>query len=161
MCNITLFSSSSSFIICSWAQGYDGGASSFVSKDTLCFVCGNNVKFINIKDRKTSFLPAPGDGIGVLTTNSAYNLYAFSELKANPRIFIYMFPDFSRPRAILKGRPRISQEIFSRCYRFVSKYELKIIVISSQMVLSSATQHWLLPTTVLYSPVFLVFQTFS
>ncbi|XP_031564143.1 cilia- and flagella-associated protein 43-like [Actinia tenebrosa] len=92
----------------SWAQGYDGGASSFVDKDTLCFVCGNNVKFINIKDKSRSFLPTPGDGIGVLTTNPAYNLYAFSELKANPRIFIYTFPDFSRPRAILKDGAKLS-----------------------------------------------------
>lgn len=90
----------------SWAQGYDGGTSSFVNKETLCYVCGNTVKFINVKDKSEAFLLSPGDGIGRLATNPNHAVYGFSEMKPSPQIFVYQFPNFGQPQAILKGRFR-------------------------------------------------------
>ena len=86
-----------------WAQGYDGSPALFVNRDTVCFVCGNNVKFINSKDKRESVLASPGDGIGALAVNPLYSNVAFAELKINPKLFVYVYPDFSRPRATLEG----------------------------------------------------------
>lgn len=84
-----------------WAQGYDGSSALFVNRDTICFVCGNNVKFINTKDKKETVLSSPGDGIGTLAVNPLYSSFAFAELKSDPKLFVYIYPDFSRPRATL------------------------------------------------------------
>lgn len=91
-----------------WAQGYDGCPALFVNRDTICFVCGNNVKFVNIKDKRESVLASPGDGIGALAVNPSYSNFAFAELKVNPKVFVYAFPDFSRPRSTLEGGARLS-----------------------------------------------------
>ncbi|XP_068708688.1 cilia- and flagella-associated protein 43-like [Montipora foliosa] len=91
-----------------WAQGYDGSPALFVNRDTLCFVCGNNVKFINTRDKRESVLASPGDGIGTLAVNPLYSTFAFAELKIDPKVFVYVFPDFSRPRSILEGGARLS-----------------------------------------------------
>ena len=66
-------------------------------------MCGNNVKFVNTSDKRESILPSPGDGVGALTVNTSYSALAFAELKVNPRIFIYVYPDFSQPRVTLEG----------------------------------------------------------
>ncbi|KAK3696874.1 hypothetical protein QZH41_003634 [Actinostola sp. cb2023] len=94
--------------VADWAQGYDGGSASFVNINTLCFICGNNVKFINIKDNSVAFLPSPGDGIGRLATNPTHELYGFSEMKPSPQIFVYQFPNFTKPQAILKDGAKLS-----------------------------------------------------
>ncbi|KAM7447734.1 Cilia- and flagella-associated protein 43 [Porites harrisoni] len=91
-----------------WAQGYDGSPALFVNRDTICFVCGNNVKFINTKDKNETVLPSPGDGIGTLAVNPLYSSFAFAELKSDPKLFVYVYPDFSRPRATLEGGARLS-----------------------------------------------------
>ena len=74
-----------------------------MNRDTICFVCGNNVKFVNLKDKRESVLASPGDGIGALAVNPSYSNFAFAELKVNPKVFVYAFPDFSRPRSTLEG----------------------------------------------------------
>ena len=100
MYTIILFYLNSDF---SWAQGYSGSEACYVNKWTICFVCGNNIKFINLKDKEESVLPSPGDGVGALTVSAANNRIGFAELKPNPKIFIYAFPDFTQPRATLEG----------------------------------------------------------
>lgn len=100
---ITLFVCLFLFFLNRWAQGYDGSPALFVNRDTICFVCGNNVKFVNIKDKRESVLASPGDGIGALAVNPSYSNFAFAELEVNPKVFVYAFPDFSRPRSTLEG----------------------------------------------------------
>lgn len=87
-----------------WAQGYNGSPALFVNRDTVCFICGNNIKFVNTKDKRESVLSSPGDGIGAFAVNSSTSSIAFAELRVNPKLFIYTFPDFSRPRAVLEGK---------------------------------------------------------
>lgn len=86
-----------------WSQGYNGSPAVFVNRDTICFVCGNNVKFVNTKDKRESVLASPGDGIGALAVNPLCSNVAFAELKINPKLFVYVYPDFSLPRATLEG----------------------------------------------------------
>ena len=66
-------------------------------------MCGNNIKFINVKDKGESILPSPGDGVGVLAVSSVNNKFAFAEVKPDPKIFIYSFPNFTQPRATLES----------------------------------------------------------
>lgn len=91
-----------------WAQGYNGSPALFVNRDTICFVCGNNIKFVNTRDKRESVLSSPGEGIGAFAVNPLYSNVAFAELKASPRLFVYVFPDFSTPRAILEGGARLT-----------------------------------------------------
>ena len=95
-----------------WAQGYNGSPALFVNRDTICFVCGNNIKFVNTRDKRESVLSSPGEGIGCFAVNPLYSNVAFAELKVSPRLFVYVFPDFSRPRAILEGE----RNFFSLCW---------------------------------------------
>ena len=67
-------------------------------------MCGNNVKFVNTKDMRESVLSSPGDGIGAFAVNSSYSNIAFAELRVNPKLYVYVYPDFSRPRAVLEGK---------------------------------------------------------
>ena len=66
-------------------------------------MCGNNVKFVNIRDKREAVLASPGDGIGTLAANPEYSTFGFAELKVSPKIFIYSYPDFTKPRATLEG----------------------------------------------------------
>ncbi|PFX29198.1 cilia- and flagella-associated protein 43-like [Stylophora pistillata] len=91
-----------------WAQGYNGSPALFVNSNTVCFVCGNNIKFVNTKDKRESVLSSPGDGIGAFAVNSSTSNIAFAELRVNPKLFIYSFPDYSRPRAVLEGGARLT-----------------------------------------------------
>ena len=58
---------------------------------------------MNTKDKRERVLASPGDGIGTLAANPLYSNVAFAELKINPKLFVYVYPDFSRPRATLEG----------------------------------------------------------
>ena len=100
-----------------WVQGYNGSATHYINKQTICFVCGNNIKFVNIRDKKESVLPSPGDGVGALAVSAAINKVGFAELKPNPKIFIYSLADFTQPKATLK----------SKCMSYVLQNNLQLV----------------------------------
>ncbi|CAH1784594.1 unnamed protein product [Owenia fusiformis] len=77
----------------SWAQGYNGSNTQYISRDTVCFACGNNVKFVS-EEGQESFFPSPGEGVGPLAVHAINKVFAFSELCLNPRIFVVDFPSF-------------------------------------------------------------------
>uniref|UniRef100_A0A8C5HYB1 Cilia- and flagella-associated protein 43 n=1 Tax=Gouania willdenowi TaxID=441366 RepID=A0A8C5HYB1_GOUWI len=45
-----------------------------------------------METKKQSVFKCPGRGVGALTTNSSRGIFAFSEQKLNPPIFVYSYP---------------------------------------------------------------------
>lgn len=107
----------------SWSFGYDGSPVYFLDNKTVCFLNGNCVKFINIENGATSYLPTPGDGIHNLTVNSSYGVIAFSEDSLDSQIFIYDPKELNRAKVTLKGIFEIfqlillSQILYSNIYK--------------------------------------------
>ncbi|XP_041476459.1 cilia- and flagella-associated protein 43-like isoform X2 [Lytechinus variegatus] len=98
-----------------WAQGYNGSQASFVNKNTLCHVCGNNIKFIDITNNKETVFPSPGDGVGALAVSGTQHLIAFSEMCLNPRIFVYSYPSLAK-RAECKGGAKLEYSAIALSY---------------------------------------------
>ena len=62
--------------------------------DTICYACGNAVKFLDVKNStETSFL-SEGNGVKKLTANPFESVFAIAEHGINPRIFVYQYPSF-------------------------------------------------------------------
>lgn len=74
-------------------QGYTNGTVKFVDKRTACYICGNVIVFLNVDIKTTKTLQSPGSGIGAFTACGHRRLLAFSDLKLNPSIFVYNYPD--------------------------------------------------------------------
>ena len=85
----------------SWVQGYNGSRAEFINRDTVCFKCGNTVKFVS-EDGHESVFAAPGDGIGVLAVHSINKVFAVADVGVKPTINIYQYPSF-RHIAALEG----------------------------------------------------------
>lgn len=65
----------------------------FVDNKTVCYTCGTHICFLNVETKVRSVLQSPGRGIGALTANSNNRIFAFSEQKLSPSIFVYTFPE--------------------------------------------------------------------
>ncbi|XP_035519235.1 cilia- and flagella-associated protein 43 [Morone saxatilis] len=76
-----------------WAQGFTNKSIEFVDNKTVCYPCGNHVCFLNLETKTRSVLQSPGRGVGVLTANGNNGIFAFSEQKLSPSIFVYIFPE--------------------------------------------------------------------
>lgn len=50
-----------------------------------------------------SVLQSPGRGVGALTANGNNGIFAFSEQKLSPSIFVHIFPEFQL-KSELKGK---------------------------------------------------------
>ncbi|XP_022080763.1 cilia- and flagella-associated protein 43-like [Acanthaster planci] len=89
-----------------WAQGYGGSDALFINRNTVCHVCSNGIKFIDVTTHRESVHPSPGQGIGVFTVSGSMHLVAFSEMCLNPRIFVFSYPGFTQ-KAICQGGTKL------------------------------------------------------
>ncbi|XP_033633066.1 cilia- and flagella-associated protein 43-like isoform X1 [Asterias rubens] len=85
-----------------WAQGYSGSDALFINRNTLCYVCGNGIKFIDITTGREEIYSSPGMGIGAFTVSGSTHLVAFSENCLNPRIFVFSYPGFTQ-KSVCQG----------------------------------------------------------
>ena len=60
---------------------------------TVCYICGAHVCFLNLETNVRSVFQGPGRGISALTANGSSGLFAISERKLSPSIFVYTFPE--------------------------------------------------------------------
>ena len=70
---------------------------------TLAYVCGNSIRFLNTETLEEKYLHSPGDGIGTLATNPAYNIIAFSDVCIDAKIYIYELFSLENPNVVLEG----------------------------------------------------------
>ncbi|KAL4232016.1 Cilia- and flagella-associated protein 43 [Mactra antiquata] len=86
----------------SWAQGYNGGNATYIDKDVICYLCGNNIKFIAEDGAETVF-NFPGEGIGPFAAHSLSRCFAVAEQCMNPKIYLFVYPTFRQMTILEKG----------------------------------------------------------
>ncbi|XP_033122449.1 cilia- and flagella-associated protein 43-like isoform X2 [Anneissia japonica] len=79
----------------SWVQGYNGSNATFINQTTICYPCGNFIKFLDISSNDEAIHSSPGEGIGAFTVCGTQHVLAFSENCLSPRIFIYTYPSLT------------------------------------------------------------------
>uniref|UniRef100_A0A9J7Z8Q9 Cilia- and flagella-associated protein 43 n=1 Tax=Cyprinus carpio carpio TaxID=630221 RepID=A0A9J7Z8Q9_CYPCA len=79
-----------------WVQGFNNGTFRFVDKKTTCYTCGNFIVFLDMETKSRKTLQSPGSGIGAFTASGHRRCLAFSDLKLNPSIFVYNYPELEQ-----------------------------------------------------------------
>lgn len=59
---------------------------------TVCYKCGHYICFLNLETKTQSVFQCPGRGVGALTANGNSGVFAFSDQKLSPSIFVYIYP---------------------------------------------------------------------
>eukprot|EP00002_Diphylleia_rotans_P030276 TRINITY_DN620_c0_g1_i6.p1 TRINITY_DN620_c0_g1~~TRINITY_DN620_c0_g1_i6.p1 ORF type:complete len:1590 (-),score=396.80 TRINITY_DN620_c0_g1_i6:241-5010(-) len=75
------------------SYGYDGGHIHFIDEETVAFVLGNAIKFINTTSGHQFHFWCKGKGIQQFAVSRKAGLVAVAEKGNNPRIFIYEYPE--------------------------------------------------------------------
>ncbi|XP_039994475.1 cilia- and flagella-associated protein 43 [Xiphias gladius] len=89
-----------------WTQGFTNKSIGFVDNKTVCYTCGSHICFLNLETKLQSVFQGPGRGIGTLTANAINGIFAFSEQKLSPSIFVYIFPELQLKNE-LKGTAQL------------------------------------------------------
>ncbi|XP_029377676.1 cilia- and flagella-associated protein 43 [Echeneis naucrates] len=89
-----------------WVQGFTNKRVEFVDNKTVCYICGNYICFLNLETKFQSVLQGPGRGLGVLTANGSSGIFAFSEQRLSPSVFVYAFPQLQMKNE-LKGTAQL------------------------------------------------------
>ena len=84
-----------------WAQGYNGDKACYIDKDVICYLCGNNIKFVAEDGAETVF-NFPGEGVGPFAVHPINRCFAVAEQCLNPKIYLFVYPTF-RQMAVLEG----------------------------------------------------------
>ena len=72
-----------------WSQGYDGDSAEFITNDTLCYKCGNNVKFVKEDGSERVYAT---DGNRCLAVHGINNVFAFADQQLSPVVHIMSYP---------------------------------------------------------------------
>uniref|UniRef100_A0A3Q3WB09 Cilia- and flagella-associated protein 43 n=1 Tax=Mola mola TaxID=94237 RepID=A0A3Q3WB09_MOLML len=82
-------------IPCRWIQGFtDKSFFAFVNNETVCYTAGSHICFLNVETKIQHVFESSVRGIGALTANGKSGIFAFSDHKLSPSIFVYNFKDF-------------------------------------------------------------------
>ncbi|KAM8781135.1 cilia- and flagella-associated protein 43 isoform 2-T2 [Rhynchonycteris naso] len=119
--NITGASSASLSV--RWVQGFPKQTVHFINNNTICYSSGNFIIFINIETKKETVLQCMNGIVGVMATNTPYEVVAFSDRKLKPVIYIYSFPGLTR-KTKLKGNVLLDYTLlsFSYCGTYLASY---------------------------------------
>ncbi|CAG6016962.1 unnamed protein product [Menidia menidia] len=93
-------------LIHSWIQGFTNKKIDFVDNTTVCYILGNHICFLNLDTKMQSVFRSPVRDLGILTANGNSGIFAFSEQKLSPSIFVYSFPELV-PKNVLKGSAQL------------------------------------------------------
>ncbi|XP_061602161.1 cilia- and flagella-associated protein 43 [Cololabis saira] len=87
-----------------WIQGFTNKNVTFVDTKTVCYTCGAHVCFLNLETGKQSVFQSPGGAcVGALTADGRTGIFAFSEQKLSPSIFLYGFPELQLKSELIGG----------------------------------------------------------
>nr|XP_046257140.1 cilia- and flagella-associated protein 43 isoform X2 [Scatophagus argus] len=89
-----------------WIQGFKSKNMEFADNKTVCYPCGTHICFLNLETKMQNVLQSPGKGVGALAANGNDGIFAFSEQKLSPSIFVYNFPEFQLKNE-LKGTAQL------------------------------------------------------
>ncbi|XP_074642124.1 cilia- and flagella-associated protein 43-like isoform X2 [Tubulanus polymorphus] len=140
-----------------WTQGYGGGRAEYVDRQTICYKCGNAIKFIE-EDGNEFVFPSPGDGLGPLAVHKSNKVFAFAETCLQPRIFIFSYPLFD-PIAEMKDAAKleVSHLSFSSSDYLCSvsglpEFQLTLWKYADGIKLTSVNINHIIPTSVSFNP---------
>ncbi|XP_008285025.1 WD repeat-containing protein 96 [Stegastes partitus] len=97
-----------------WIQGSINKSIDFVDNKTVCYTCGSHICFLNVETKKQSVFLSPGRDVGALTANGKWRIFAFSEQKLSPSIFVYNFPELQLKNE-LKGTAQLDYTSLALC----------------------------------------------
>ncbi|KAK9964501.1 hypothetical protein ABG768_005668 [Culter alburnus] len=97
-----------------WVQGYTNGTFKFIDMKTACYTCGNFIVFLNVETKTRKTLQSPGSGIGAFTASGHRRCLAFSDLRLNPSIFVYNYPELEL-MCELKGTTKLGYTALALC----------------------------------------------
>uniref|UniRef100_A0A8D3DD13 Cilia- and flagella-associated protein 43 n=1 Tax=Scophthalmus maximus TaxID=52904 RepID=A0A8D3DD13_SCOMX len=86
--------------------GFTNKTVEFVDNETVCYACGNHICFLRLDTKLQSVLQGPGRAIGALTASGKSGIFAFSEQKLSPSIFVYVYPELQLKNE-LKGTAQL------------------------------------------------------
>ncbi|XP_029962541.1 cilia- and flagella-associated protein 43 [Salarias fasciatus] len=89
-----------------WAQGFTDKAVDFVDNETVCYRCGSHICFLNLHTKILKVFPSPGRGVSALTASGNSGVFAFSEQRLSPSIFVCSFPEL-QVKNELKGTAQL------------------------------------------------------
>ena len=85
---------------CRWAQGYDGGCAEYISKDTLCYKCGNNFKFVKVDGTESVYST---NGNRCIAVHGVNKVFAFADNQLPPVVHVVSYPSLETKHQ-LKGK---------------------------------------------------------
>ena len=59
---------------------------------TVCYACGNTVKFLNTSTLEESVFLSPGNGISHIAVSPTHSVFAIAEMGLHPKIFVCQYP---------------------------------------------------------------------
>lgn len=74
------------------AFSFHGGSASFVDSQTLCYPCGNTVKFENVESGQENFLGGLEYGVSAVAGCADAGLVVYAEKGTSPNVHVYSFP---------------------------------------------------------------------
>nr|AAL08413.1 hypothetical protein [Takifugu rubripes] len=78
-----------------WIQAFtERSFFEFVDNKTICYSYASHICFLNLETKLQSVFQSSVREIGALTANGSKRIFAFSEQKLSPSIFVYSFPEF-------------------------------------------------------------------
>ncbi len=83
----------------------------FMNKDTMCYKCGNNVKFMGIDGTESVY---PTNGMRSFAAHSVNKIFAVADNGLPPVINIVKYPDLQTVSQ-LTGKPTHTQVAFLKC----------------------------------------------
>lgn len=121
-----------------WIQGFTNKSIEFVDNKTVCYTCGSHVCFLHLETKQQNVFQSPVRGIGILTANGNNGVFAFSEHKLSPAIFVYIFPEFQLKNK-LKGKRMSISCMFSPF--LISKIVISVIDKVLRFIRTSMWKH--------------------
>lgn len=77
----------------SWSQGYDGSKAAFIDKNTVCYKCGNNMKFVD-EDGQEKLFGSEQEALGPCAVSTVNKVFATSDVGIEPAVNVYQYPSF-------------------------------------------------------------------
>uniref|UniRef100_A0A8C5TEA9 Cilia- and flagella-associated protein 43 n=1 Tax=Malurus cyaneus samueli TaxID=2593467 RepID=A0A8C5TEA9_9PASS len=143
-----------------WVQGFSNKNFGFINDQTLCYPCGKYILFLDIKTKKTRVLQCQSGQVGAFAANANSQVLAFSDRKLNPSIYIYTFPELSKPTE-LKGSDVLDYTLLAfsftgpylASYSSVPEFVLSVWNWQENILLCSKPQPGLTATSLSFNPM--------
>uniref|UniRef100_A0A8C5TCU9 Cilia- and flagella-associated protein 43 n=1 Tax=Malurus cyaneus samueli TaxID=2593467 RepID=A0A8C5TCU9_9PASS len=145
---------------CVTHPGFSNKNFGFINDQTLCYPCGKYILFLDIKTKKTRVLQCQSGQVGAFAANANSQVLAFSDRKLNPSIYIYTFPELSKPTE-LKGDAQLDYTLLAfsftgpylASYSSVPEFVLSVWNWQENILLCSKPQPGLTATSLSFNPM--------